>query len=133
MKDFITDKVSSHGEPSQHSELSPPEGFREATRIAFKMQLCKGFEEEYKKRHDEIWPELQTLLKETGISDYSIFLDENTDSLFGVLKADDPKLLDNLPAHPVMQRWWKYMGDIMESHPDNSPVQTPLKEVFYLP
>jgi L-rhamnose mutarotase len=103
------------------------------TRIAFKMQLFKGFEEEYKKRHDEIWPELKMLLKETGISDYSIFLDESTNSLFGVLKAGDPKLLNNLPAHPVMQRWWKYMGDIMESNPDNSPVQTPLKEVFYLP
>jgi L-rhamnose mutarotase len=102
-------------------------------RIAFKMQLFKGFEEEYKKRHDEIWPELHALLKETGISDYSIFLDETTNSLFGVLKAEDSKLLDNLPAHPVMQRWWKYMGDIMESNPDHSPVQVPLKEVFYLP
>jgi L-rhamnose mutarotase len=102
-------------------------------RIAFKMQLFKGFEQEYKKRHDEIWPELQALLKETGISDYSIFLDESTNNLFGVFKADDPKLLDNLPAHPVMQRWWKYMGDIMESNPDSSPVQTSLKEVFYLP
>ena len=61
------------------------------------------------------------------------FLDETTNSLFGVLKAEDPKLLDNLPAHPVMQRWWEYMGDIMESNPDHSPVQVPLKEVFYLP
>lgn len=102
-------------------------------RIAFKMQLFPGFEEEYKKRHDEIWPELHALLKETGISDYSIFLDETNNSLFGVLKAEDPELLNNLPAHPVMQKWWKHMGDIMESNPDNSPVQTPLKEVFYLP
>jgi L-rhamnose mutarotase len=102
-------------------------------RIAFKMQLFKGLEEEYKKRHDEIWPELHALLKETGISDYSIFLDEITNSLIGVLKAEDPKLLDNLPQHPVMQKWWKYMSDIMESNPDNSPVQTALKEIFYLP
>lgn len=102
-------------------------------RVAFKMQLFKGFEEEYKKRHDELWPELRSLLKETGISEYSIFLDEETNSLFGVLRAEDPKLLDNLPQQPVMQRWWKYMGDIMESNPDNSPVSIPLKEVFYLP
>ena len=102
-------------------------------RIAFKMKLFPGFEEEYKKRHDELWPELEALLKEAGISDYSIFLDQTTNSLFGVLKATDPKLLDNLPAHPVMQRWWKYMSDIMESNPDNSPVQVPLKEVFFLP
>ena len=102
-------------------------------RIAFKMQLFKGFEEEYKKRHDEIWPELSSLLKETGISDYSIFLDKTTNSLFGVLKAEDPKKLEYLPSTAIMQKWWKYMGDIMESNPDNSPVQTPLEEVFYLP
>lgn len=97
------------------------------------MQLFKGFEAEYKKRHDELWPELAELLKATGISEYSIFLDEATNSLFGVLKAIDPVALDNLPASPVMQRWWQYMGDIMESNPDNSPVSVPLKEVFYLP
>ena len=102
-------------------------------RIAFKMQLFPGFEEEYKKRHDEIWPELSTLLKESGISDYSIFLDNTTNSLFGVMKAEDPSKLDDLPQQEVMQKWWKYMGDIMESNPDNSPVQTPLKEVFHLP
>jgi L-rhamnose mutarotase len=102
-------------------------------RIAFKMQLFKGFEAEYKKRHDEIWPELQQLLKQSGISDYSIFLDETTNSLFGVMKAEDPSKLDNLPSQAVMQKWWKHMGDIMESNPDNSPVQVSLREVFYLP
>ena len=102
-------------------------------RIAFKMQLYKGFEEEYKKRHDALWPELQSLLKEAGISDYSIFLDETTNNLFGVMKTDDPAKLDDLPSTAVMQKWWKYMADIMEANPDNSPVQIPLKEVFYLP
>ncbi|WDF80427.1 L-rhamnose mutarotase [Mucilaginibacter sp. KACC 22773] len=102
-------------------------------RVAFKMKLFPGFEQEYKKRHDEIWPELSALLKDTGISDYVIFLDEETNSLIGVLKVADKKLLDNLPAEAVMQKWWAYMGDIMESNPDNSPVSTPLKEVFYLP
>jgi L-rhamnose mutarotase len=102
-------------------------------RIAFKMQLFKGFEAEYKKRHDALWPELAALLKATGISEYSIFLDETNNSLFGVLNATDPAALDNLPESPVMQRWWQYMGDIMESNPDNSPVSVPLKEVFYLP
>jgi L-rhamnose mutarotase len=102
-------------------------------RVAFKMQLFKGFEEEYKKRHDEIWPELQGLLKESGISEYSIFLDETTNSLFAFMKVSDQEAVDRLPEQPVMQRWWKYMGDIMESNPDNSPVSIPLKEVFYLP
>ena len=102
-------------------------------RLAFKMQLHKGKEAEYRKRHDEIWPELSSLLKTTGVSEYSIFLDEQTGSLFGVLNIDNPNGLDDLPLHPVMQKWWKYMADIMESNPDNSPVSVPLKEVFYLP
>ena len=102
-------------------------------RIAFKMQLNKGAEAEYKKRHDELWPELMQLLKSTGISDYAIFLDESTNSLFGTLKIETAQLLDDLPAHPVMQKWWLHMKDIMESNPDNSPVSIPLKEVFYLP
>jgi len=102
-------------------------------RVAFKMKLFPGFEQEYKKRHDEIWPELSALLKDAGISDYAIFLDEDTNSLIGVLKVADKALLDTLPASPIMQKWWAYMGDIMESNPDNSPVSTPLKEVFYLP
>jgi L-rhamnose mutarotase len=102
-------------------------------RVAFKMKLFAGLEEEYKKRHDKLWPELEELLKNSGISEYSIFLDPETNSLFGVLKVDDPKALDNLPDQPVMKKWWAYMKDIMESNPDNSPVSIPLKEVFYLP
>ena len=102
-------------------------------RLAFKMQLFPGFEAEYKKRHGEIWPELQMLLKETGISEYSIFLDKTTNSLFGVFKAEDPNKLEDLPTTVIMQKWWKYMADIMQTNPDYSPVQTQLKEVFYLP
>ena len=102
------------------------------TRVAFKMQLHKGLEEEYRKRHDALWPELEQLLKAAGISEYSIFLDESTHSLFGVLKAVDPKALDDLPAKPVMQRWWAYMADIMETKPDNEPVAVPLETVFHL-
>jgi len=102
-------------------------------RIAFKMKLFDGCEDEYEKRHDAIWPDLETLLKETGIEDYSIFLDNETNILFGVLKVKDPMKLDELPNHPVMKKWWNYMKDIMESNPDSSPVSIPLKEVFYLP
>ena len=102
-------------------------------RKAFKMQLHSGKLAEYKRRHDELWPELHTLLKQTGIKDYSIFLDESTNSLFGVLQTEDPKKLDDLPHHPVMKKWWAYMKDIMETNPDNSPVSVPLQEVFYLP
>jgi L-rhamnose mutarotase len=106
--------------------------FRFMPRVAFKMKLFKGFEEEYKRRHDALWPELTGLLKTTGIEEYSIFLDEKTNDLFGVLKIDDQAKLDELPHHPVMKKWWAHMKDIMESNPDNSPVSVPLKEVFYL-
>lgn len=102
-------------------------------RIAFKMQLFAGCEAEYKKRHNELWPELKQLLKDNGISDYSIFLDEKTNILFGVLKAESEAALNDLPSNQIMQKWWKYMADIMETNTDNSPVQVPLKEVFYLP
>jgi L-rhamnose mutarotase len=97
------------------------------------MKLYKGKEAEYKKRHDEIWPELSGLLKTNGIREYSIFLDEASGTLFGVLDMDDPDLLGKLPSEPVMQKWWSYMKDIMETNPDNSPVSLPLKEVFYMP
>ena len=73
------------------------------------------------------------LLKSSGISDYSIFLDETTGSLFGVMKVNNKETLNDLPAHPVMRKWWAYMKDIMESNDDNSPVAVPLTQVFYLP
>ena len=103
------------------------------TRIAFKMKLFKGNEEEYKKRHNEIWPELKQLLKASGISEYSIFLDKETNTLFGVMNAKNQPSLDKLASEPVMKKWWAYMKDIMESNPDNSPVSKSLEEVFYLP
>ncbi len=96
------------------------------------MKLFPGFVEVYKTRHDEIWPGLVEVLKAGGISVYSIFIDEETGYLFGVLKADDPGLLDDLPAKPIVQQWWQFMSDVMETNTDNSPVTTPLKEVFYL-
>lgn len=101
-------------------------------RVAFKMKLHRGQKAEYKRRHAELWPELKQLLKQTGIEDYSIFLDEETNILFGILKIEDAKLLEELPTHSVMKKWWAYMKDIMDSNPDNSPVSIPLKEVFYL-
>mgnify|MGYP000952289771 CR=1 FL=1 len=102
-------------------------------RVAFKMKLFKGQEAEYKRRHSELWPELQVLLQESGIKDYSIFLEENTGDLFGYLTIDDKTKLDKLPGLPVMKKWWAYMKDIMETNPDNSPVSITLQEVFYLP
>ena len=100
--------------------------------IAFKMQLFPGFVAEYRKRHDEIWPELVALLKEAGISDYSIFLDRETCSLFAVLRRSTDHAMDRLPRTEIMQRWWGMMSDVMAANPDGSPVSTPLEPMFHL-
>lgn len=102
-------------------------------RHAFKMRLNPGMEAEYTRRHDEIWPDLVQLLKDTGISNYSIHLDRETNTLFGYLERREDHGMDDLPNHPVMQRWWAWMGDIMATNPDGSPVAIPLTETFYLP
>ncbi len=100
-------------------------------RNAFKMKLKPGHEAEYKRRHDEIWPELSAVLRAAGVSDYSIFLDAETLTLFAVQKLADDHSADSLPDHPVVRRWWAYMADLMEVHPDQSPVCVPLAEVFH--
>ena len=101
-------------------------------RNAFKMKLKPGFEAEYKKRHDEIWPELAALLSETGIQEYSIFLDEETLILFAFQKISKEFDEAYLPSHPIVKKWWAYMADIMETNHDNSPISKSLKEVFNL-
>lgn len=102
-------------------------------RIAFRMNLFPGQAAEYEKRHDEIFPELVTALKAAGISDYTIWLDPEDHHLFGILTRTDDHTMDKLPDTEIMKRWWAHMRDIMETHPDNVPVQIPLKRVFYLP
>ena len=102
------------------------------TRVAFKMRLKPGVVAEYKKRHDEIWPELAAELKAAGVSNYSIFLDEETFTLFAVQKLSDGNTAAELPDSPVVRKWWDYMAPLMEVHPNNSPVAQPLKEVFHL-
>jgi L-rhamnose mutarotase len=101
------------------------------TRHAFKMKLKPGQEAEYEKRHDEIWPELSSALTAAGISDYSIFLDAETLTLFAVQKLADGHRSHLLPGLPIMRRWWDHMADIMEVNPDGSPVCVTLKEVFH--
>lgn len=101
-------------------------------KYAFKMLLNPGMEEEYRRRHDAIWPELVALLKEAGVQDYSIHLDPETNILFGVLWRRPDHGMDALPAHPVMQRWWAHMADIMATKPDNEPVAVPLVPMFHM-
>lgn len=101
-------------------------------RVAFKMYLNEGQKEEYKRRHDEIWPELKQLLKDAGISEYSIFLDEETNILFAFQKVSGDGGSQDLGKTEIVQKWWKYMADVMKTNPDNSPVSVGLDEVFYM-
>lgn len=101
-------------------------------RLAFKMKLKQGYKEVYINRHNEIWPSLKSLLAEAGISEYSIFLDEETHTLFAFQKVSGGSGSQDLAEHPIVQKWWDFMADIMEVNPDNSPVSIPLTEVFYL-
>ena len=102
-------------------------------KYAFRMSLNPGMEAEYRRRHDEIWPELVDLLKEAGVEDYSIHFDPESNALFGVLWRRKDHGMGDLPAHPVMQRWWAHMADVMATHPDNEPVAVPLVPMFHLP
>lgn len=101
-------------------------------RLAFKMHLNEGQKEEYIKRHDEIWPELKQLLKDAGVSEYSIFLDKDTNTLFAFQKVSGDGGSQDLGTTEIVQKWWKQMSTIMKSNPDNSPVSTELEEVFYM-
>jgi len=94
------------------------------------MRLRPEHYAEYCRRHDEIWPELSTLLSNAGISDYAIYIDDAHETLTGTFKCRDEALLDALPHHPVMRRWWGFMAPLMETHADNSPVQKDLQRIF---
>ena len=96
------------------------------------MQLNEGQKAEYKKRHNEIWPELKQLLKSAGISEYSIFIDEETNILFAFQKVSCEGGSQDLGKTEIVKQWWKFMADIMKTNPDNSPVSVALEELFYM-
>jgi L-rhamnose mutarotase len=101
-------------------------------RLAFKMKLKKGQKEAYKNRHDKLWPQLKALLKVNGVSEYSIFLDEEASTLFAFQKVSGKSGSQDLASNDIVKKWWDFMADIMEVNSDNSPVSIPLEEVFYM-
>ena len=102
-------------------------------RFAFKMYLKKGCEEEYAKRHADIWPELKQMLKEQGVGNYSIYWDKDTNILFAYQECSkEGNSQDTKNVAPITQHWWDMMADILEENPDNSPVSIPLDELFHL-
>jgi L-rhamnose mutarotase len=96
------------------------------------MRLKPGCEAEYKKRHDAIWPELKAELRRAGISDYSIYLDKKTNTLFAFHYLADDATDYELPHLEVVKKWWLMMSDIMETNPDESPLSDPLEEMFHM-
>ncbi|RFO95761.1 L-rhamnose mutarotase [Rhodoferax lacus] len=101
-------------------------------KIAFRMFLHEGQVAEYQRRHDAIWPELKALLTEAGVRDYSIYMDAQHHVLFAVLHRLPGHTMETLPQHPVMQKWWAFMGDIMQSNADGSPVVEALPCMFHM-
>ncbi len=101
-------------------------------RKAFKMHLNEGQKAAYIRRHNEIWPELKKLLKDAGVSEYSIFLDEETNTLFAFQMVSGDQGSQDLGQMEIVKKWWDFMSDIMKTNPDHSPVTVPLEEVFYM-
>ena len=101
-------------------------------RKAFKMKLNEGQRVEYEKRHNPIWPELQKVLKKHGVSNYSIFFDSDTHTLFGYAEIESEEKWNSIADAPICKKWWEYMAPLMETNEDNSPVSKELESVFYL-
>lgn len=101
-------------------------------RKAVRMNLFPGFEAEYQKRHDELWPEMREMLLEYGAINYYIFLDPESHALFGFLEIEDEEKWSQTATTEINKKWWDYMADVMETNDDNSPVTIELKEVFEL-
>jgi len=101
-------------------------------RKAFAMQLNPGCRDEYKKRHNPIWPELQQVLRDHGVHNYSIYLEPSTHRLFGYVEIEDETRWNAIATTPICKKWWAHMKDIMSANPDNSPTSVELPEVFHL-
>lgn len=101
-------------------------------RKAFKMQLFEGLAKEYEKRHNDLWPEMKEMIHKYGGSNYTIFLDEETNVLYGYIELEDEEKWDKSAETEICKKWWAFMADIMETNPDNSPVSVSLKNVFHL-
>jgi L-rhamnose mutarotase len=101
-------------------------------RKAFLMTLKPDCQEEYERRHNPIWPELEAVLKNHGVSNYSIFLDRNTDRLFAYAEIESEERWQQIAQTEVCRHWWAHMNDLMLTNPDNSPLASELDEVFHL-
>ena len=98
----------------------------------FKMKLYPGMAEEYARRHNALWPEMRDMIHAYGGHNYSIYLDPETNVLYGYVEIEDEARWAASADTPINRKWWDYMADIMDTNPDNSPVSTDLVPVFHL-
>ena len=98
----------------------------------FKMKLYDGMEAEYEKRHNELWDEMKDMSHQYGGKNYTIFLDKETNVLFGYIEIESEELWAASAETEICKKWWAFMADIMETNPDNSPVSVDLKNIFHL-
>lgn len=102
-------------------------------RKAFVMSVDPEKHAEYERRHRPIWPELEDVLRSHGAHNYSIFLQAETNVLFGYVEIEDEERWNEIAETPICRKWWAHMADVMPSNPDNSPVSSDLREVFHMP
>lgn len=98
----------------------------------FKMKIFDGQAAEYERRHNELWPEMKEMIHEYGGKNYTIFLDKETNVLFGYLEVESEELWAKSADTAICRKWWDYMADIMYTNDDNSPVSVDLQNVFHL-
>jgi len=101
-------------------------------RKAFRMSVSGDRHEEYARRHNPIWRELEDTLLEHGVLSYSIYLDPVTSDLFAYAEIEDEERWQAIASTPVCRRWWSYMREVMPSNADGSPVSRDLREVFHI-
>ena len=101
-------------------------------RIAFKMKIKAEHAQEYEQRHNPIWPELEAILINHGVTNYSIFLDRETSDLFAYAEIEDLAKWQSIAQTEVCQKWWSHMAPLMEVNDDNSPKAKDLHEVFHI-
>ncbi|MCU1556654.1 MAG: L-rhamnose mutarotase, partial [Microbacteriaceae bacterium] len=95
-------------------------------RVAFSLVLPRANVVEYRIRHQQLWPEMRDAIAEQCGSNYSIFAAPELDRVFGYLEVDDPERWNAGSGSEVVNRWWRYMADVMPTNPDFSPIATDL-------
>ena len=101
-------------------------------RKAFVMQVNRGSEAEYTRRHNPIWPDLESVLKAHGAHNYSIFLHRDSCQLFAYVEIESEERWQAIAQTAVCRKWWAHMQEIMPVNPDHSPKSEALEQVFHL-